>query len=184
MRYADGAKDKELIQRLQEKFDFLFTEEKILQPIMNHVDLNMFGSLPLEFYLVTKDLKYRYLGLPYADSQWELPRNVKPHEKEWAEKGYSWQTRLWIDDMYMITIVQTRAYKVTKDKKYIDRAAKEMVMYLDELQRPNGLFYHAPDVPYYWGRGNGWMAAGMAELLQCLPKNIKIVHALWKAISK
>ena len=59
----------------------------------------MFGSLPLEFYLVTKDLKYRYLGLPYADSQWELPRNAKPHEKEWAEKGYSWQTRLWIDDM-------------------------------------------------------------------------------------
>ena len=173
LRYADGAKDKELIQRLQEKFDFLFTEEKILQPIMNHVDLNMFGSLPLEFYLVTKDLKYRYLGLPYADSQWELPRNVKPHEKEWAEKGYSWQTRLWIDDMYMITIVQTRAYKVTKDKKYIDRAAKEMVMYLDELQRPNGLFYHAPDVPYYWGRGNGWMAAGMAELLQCLPKKHK-----------
>ena len=48
-----------------------------------------------------------------------------------------------------------------------------MVMYLDELQRPNGLFYHAPDVPYYWGRGNGWMAAGMAELLQCLPKKHK-----------
>jgi hypothetical protein len=45
--------------------------------------------------------------------------------------------------------------------------------YLDELQRPNGLFYHAPDVPYYWGRGNGWMAAGMTELLQCLPKNHK-----------
>ena len=120
LRYAYLAKDKELLSRLQDKFEPLFTEEKALQPIMNHVDLNMFGSLPLEFYLVTKDLKYRYLGLPYADSQWELPRNVKPHEKEWAEKGYSWQTRLWIDDMYMITIVQTRAYKVTKDKKYID----------------------------------------------------------------
>ena len=116
-----------------------------MQPIMNHVDVNMFGSLPLELYLVTKDKKYWYLGLPYADSQWKVPANAKPEEKEWAEKGYSWQTRLWIDDMYMITIVQTRAYKVTKDKKYIDRAAKEMVMYLDELQRPNGLFYHAPD---------------------------------------
>lgn len=171
LRYADGAKDKELIQRLQEKFDFLFTEEKILQPIMNHVDLNMFGSLPLEFYLVTKDLKYRYLGLPYADSQWELPRNVKPHEKEWAEKGYSWQTRLWIDDMYMITIVQAEAYHVTGDKKYINRAAKEMVLYLDEIQRENGLFYHAPDVPFYWGRGDGWMAVGMTELLFNLPEN-------------
>lgn len=42
--------------------------------------------------------------------------------------------------------------------KYVERAAKEMAMYLDELQRLNGLFYHAPDVPYFWGRGNGWMA--------------------------
>ena len=173
LRYAYLAKDKELLNRLQDKFEPLFTEEKALQPIMNHVDVNMFGSLPLELYLVTKDKKYWYLGLPYADSQWKVPANAKPEEKEWAEKGYSWQTRLWIDDMYMITIVQTRAYKVTKDKKYIDRAAKEMVMYLDELQRPNGLFYHAPDVPFYWGRGNGWMAAGMAELLRYLPKKHK-----------
>jgi rhamnogalacturonyl hydrolase YesR len=44
-------------------------------------------------------------------------------------------------------------------------------MYLDSLQMPNGLFYHAPDVPFYWGRGNGWMAAGMSELLRSLPKD-------------
>ena len=173
LKFAALTNDQELVKLLQNRFELLFTTEKALLPIMNHVDVNMFGSLPLELYLVTKDKKYWYLGLPYADSQWKVPANAKPEEKEWAEKGYSWQTRLWIDDMYMITIVQTRAYKVTKDKKYIDRAAKEMVMYLDELQRPNGLFYHAPDVPYYWGRGNGWMAAGMTELLQCLPKNHK-----------
>ena len=111
--------------------------------------------------------------MPYADTQWEIPEDATAEQKEWANKGYTWQTRLWIDDMYMITIVQTQAYKVTKDKKYLDRTAKEMVMYLNELQRPNGLFYHAPDVPYYWGRGNGWMAAGMAELLQCLPQKHK-----------
>ena len=73
----------------------------------------------------------------------------------------------------MITIIQTQAYKVTGDLKYLNRAAKEMVLYLDELQRPNGLFYHAPDVPFYWGRGNGWMAAGMTELLRYLPKDNK-----------
>jgi rhamnogalacturonyl hydrolase YesR len=44
-----------------------------------------------------------------------------------------------------------------------------MVMYLDSLQRDNGLFYHAPDVPFFWGRGDGWMAAGMAELLRSVP---------------
>ena len=44
-----------------------------------------------------------------------------------------------------------------------------MVAYLDKLQQPNGLFFHAPDSPFYWSRGNGWMAAGSAELLRSLP---------------
>ena len=171
LQLAKITKDKKLFKLLENKFEPLFTMEKKLLPIMNHVDLNMFGSLPLNLYQMTKKKKYLKLGLPYADTQWEVPENAKPSEKEWAGKGYSWQTRLWIDDMYMITIVQTQAYKSTKDRKYLDRAAKEMVLYLDELQRPNGLFYHAPDVPFYWGRGNGWMAAGMTELLRNLPKN-------------
>jgi unsaturated rhamnogalacturonyl hydrolase len=46
-----------------------------------------------------------------------------------------------------------------------------MVAYLDKLQQPNGLFYHAPDVKYFWGRGDGWVAAGMAEMLSSLPEN-------------
>ena len=76
---------------------------------------------------------------------------------------------MWIDDMFMITADQSQAYRATGDKKYLDHAAKEMVVYLDSLQRPNGLFYHAPDVPFFWGRGNGWVAAGMSELLRSLP---------------
>jgi rhamnogalacturonyl hydrolase YesR len=171
LQYAALTSDAALLDSLEKKFQPLFTTESALLPIKNHVDLNMFGSLPLLLHQITKDNKYRELGMPYADTQWEVPENAKPQEKAWAEKGYSWQTRLWIDDMYMITIVQTQAYKVTGDVKYIDRAAKEMVLYLDTLQRPNGLFYHAPDVPFYWGRGNGWMAAGMAELLRYLPAN-------------
>lgn len=170
LQLAKITKDKKLFKLLENKFEPLFTTEKKLLPIMNHVDLNMFGSLPLNLYQMTKKKKYLKLGLPYADTQWEVPENAKPSEKEWAGKGYSWQTRLWIDDMYMITIVQSEAYKATGDPKYINRAAKEMVLYLDELQHPNGLFYHAPDVPYYWGRGDGWMAVGMTELLYNLPE--------------
>ncbi len=173
LKYAAITKDKKLAKLLQDKFNLLLTTEKAFLPIKNHVDLNMFGSLPLELYRITKEKRYLELGLPYADTQWQVPENAKPQEKAWADKGYTWQTRLWIDDMYMITIVQTQAYRVTKDRKYIDRAAKEMVMYLDSLQCPNGLFYHAPDVPYYWARGNGWMAAGMSELLKDLPKDSK-----------
>ena len=73
--------------------------------------------------------------------------------------------------MYMITAVQTQAYRATKDKKYLDRAALTADAYLTKLQQPNGLFYHADDSFFYWSRGVGWFAAGMAELLSDLPKN-------------
>jgi rhamnogalacturonyl hydrolase YesR len=73
--------------------------------------------------------------------------------------------------MYMLTMLQLEAYRATGDRKYLDRDAKEMVSYLDHLQQPNGLFFHAPDVKYFWGRGDGWFAAGMAEMLRSLPAN-------------
>lgn len=172
LKYAEVAKDEKLILALKEKFDQLLRNESKYLPPMNHVDLNMFGSLPLEFYKITGDKKYLDLGLPYADSQWAGPSKDAPlQERVYAREGYSWQTRLWIDDMYMITILQIQAYRATGDKKYIDRAAYEMVYYLGELQRTNGLFFHAPDVPFYWGRGNGWVAAGMCELLKVLPED-------------
>lgn len=171
LKYAEVAKDNELIQPLKDGFESFFTTDKNFLPGMDHVDRNMFGSLPLTLYLITKDERYREMGMPYADTQWEVPENASASAKSWAAKGYSWQTRLWIDDMYMIPVIQTHAYKVTGELKYVERAAKEMAMYLDELQRTNGLFYHAPDVPYFWGRGNGWMAAGMAEVLRYLPES-------------
>ena len=71
--------------------------------------------------------------------------------------------------MYMITALQTQAFRATGDSKYIDRTAREMKMYIDTLQRDNGLFYHAPSAPYFWGRGNGWMAAALPLILTYLP---------------
>lgn len=171
LRYAQTVNDSELTELLRKRFEPLFSTESKYLPVKNHVDLNMFGCLPLELYKVTKDRKYYELGMPYADTQWKVPSDATKEQKHYAKKGYSWQTRLWIDDMFMITIIQSQAYSVTGNKKYIDRAAREMVYYLDELQRPNGLFYHAPDVPFYWARGNGWMAAGVTELLKALPEN-------------
>ncbi len=173
LKFTNLTGNTELLGQLREKFDRMTETEQNVLPPMNHVDFNMYGCLPLELYQLTKDQKYFDQGLPYADTQWEVPETATPEEKAWAEKGLSWQTRMWIDDMFMITIVQSQAYKVTGDRKYIDRAAEEMVVYLDELQHPNGLFYHAPDVPYYWSRGDGWMAAGMTELLRYLPADNK-----------
>ncbi|WP_254639857.1 glycoside hydrolase family 105 protein [Chitinophaga sp. GbtcB8] len=173
LTFAKETKDKTLLDKLEQRFIPLFTTESSLVPQAVHVDYTVFGAVPLELYMQTKDEKYLTLGRQIADQQWSAPEGARatPEAMEWYHKGYTGQTRLWIDDMYMITAVQAQAYRATNDPKYIERAAKEMVMYLDSLQRPNGLFYHAPDVPYFWGRGNGWMAAGMSELLRSLPEN-------------
>ena len=161
LTFADLTHDTNLRDELIKKFDPLMPggSEANLVPKRDHVDDSIFGSVPLQIYIETKDKKYLDYGLSYADRQWENPQ----------PDGLSHETRFWIDDMYMLTILQLQAYRATGDKKYLDRDANEMVAYLDKLQQPNGLFYHAPDVPFFWGRGDGWVAAGMSEMLMTLP---------------
>jgi rhamnogalacturonyl hydrolase YesR len=161
LTFAQLSGDKDLDTRLIQRFDPLFSAESELVPVPDHVDRTVFGAVPLEIYIQTKGQRYLDLGKGIADKQWENP----------TPEGLTPQTRLWIDDMYMITIVQLQAFRATGDAKYLDRAALEMSTYLDKLQQPNGLFYHAPDVPFFWGRGDGWVAAGMTEMLSSLPEN-------------
>ena len=170
--FSKTIQDKDMQRKLKERFEPLFTTEKHLMPRMNHVDHNVVGAVPLEIYMQKLgDKKYYDLGMKYADSQWVVPADAKTEQKAYADQGYSWQTRVWIDDMFMITTIQSQAYLATGNRKYIDRAAAEMVMYLEKIQRPNGLFYHAPTAPFFWARGNGWMAAGMSRLLSVLPED-------------
>lgn len=177
LKFAEVTQNKILLSQLEQRFEPFFGVEKHLVPRPWHVDYSVFGTIPLELFLQTKDKKFLDMGIRFADVQWTVPVDspqvVKNEYKKYLDKGLTWQTRYWIDDMYMITMVQSKAYHVTQDVKYINRAAHEMVVYLDTIQKPNGLFYHAPDAPFFWGRGNGWMAAGMSELLSSLPVSNK-----------
>jgi rhamnogalacturonyl hydrolase YesR len=161
LTFAQLTHDNDLRDRLIKKFEPLMPGgvEEARIPQRHHVDDSIFGAVPLEIAIQTKDPRYLAYGKWWADRQWENPQ----------PDGLSAETRYWIDDMYMLTILQLQAYRATGDKKYLDREASEMVAYLDKLQQPNGLFYHAPDVPFFWGRGDGWVAAGMAETLRDLP---------------
>jgi unsaturated rhamnogalacturonyl hydrolase len=154
--------DRDLQARLVKKFDPLLAPEgaKHISPEA-HVDFRVFGAVPLEIYIQTKDPRFLELGKSFADKQWDTT----------TEDGITTEARYWIDDMFMITAVQVQAFRATGQAQYIDRTAKAMVAYLDKLQQPNGLFYHALDSPFYWSRGNGWMAAGATELLRSLPKD-------------
>ncbi len=173
LKFAGVTADTALVRQLEVRMLPIFGRERHLQPKPDHVDHTVFGTVPLQLYIHTGNEIYGEMGRWYADAQWMMPDGKKGAEaerlKELLDEGLSWQTRYWIDDMYMVSAIQTQAYKATGDREYIDRAARQMVRYLDKIQRPNGLFYHAPDAPFHWGRGNGWMAAGMTELLSCLP---------------
>lgn len=154
-------KDKDLTTRLVREFDrFLTPEGDKHVSRQAHVDYSVFGTVPLEIYTQTKDRRYLDFGRGFADRQWDKT----------TPDGITAEARYWVDDMYMINVVQAQAFRATGDVKYLDRAALATAAYLDKLQEPNGLFHHAPDSPFYWGRGNGWYAAGMAELLRSLPK--------------
>jgi len=161
LTFAQLAADTDLASRLVKRFDPLRGDQASLVPKANHVDNTVFGAVPLEIYIETKNPGYLEFGKSFADQQWQDP----------GPDGLTNQTRFWIDDMYMITVVQVQAYRATGNKEYLDRAVREMSVYLDKLQQPNGLFYHATDVPFFWGRGNGWVAAGMTELLRSLPRD-------------
>lgn len=163
LRFAELTHDKALQQQLIKRFEPLMPggAESYRIPRRHHVDDQIFGIVPMEIGIQTKDQRYLEFGKSFADEQWNNP----------LPNGLSDETRYWVDDMYMLTMLQLEAYRATGDKKYLDRDAREMVAYLDKLQQPNGLFYHAPDVKYFWGRGDGWVAAGMALMLSELPEN-------------
>jgi unsaturated rhamnogalacturonyl hydrolase len=158
---AQLTNDQDLRQKLIDKFDPLLGDHAQWVSPEAHVDMRVFGVVPIEIYLQTKQQNYLDLGKGLADGQWEKT----------TPDGITAEARYWIDDMYMITAVQVQAFRATRDRKYLDRAAITMAAYLDKLQQPNGLFFHAADSPFYWGRGNGWVAAGMTELLRSLPRN-------------
>ncbi len=154
--------DKDLGDRLIRRFEpFLSEPESKRINRGPHVDYRVLGAVPLEIFIGNKDERCKALGLGLADAQWE---NTTPD-------GVTAEARYWIDDMYMIPLVQVQAFRATGDMKYLDRAALTMAAYLDKMQEPNGLFYHGTNAHFFWGRGNGWMAAGSAELLRSLPGN-------------
>ncbi|WP_202845667.1 glycoside hydrolase family 88 protein [Luteimonas saliphila] len=119
-----------------------------------HVDENVFGIVPLAIARLANDPGARRDGLRIADHQ---RMRIDAH------------ARYAIDDMYMVTALQVQAWRVSGDRAHLDLAADTMVDYLDALQQDDGLFVHHPDFRHRWARGNGWVAAGMTELLRELP---------------
>lgn len=149
IRLAEQTFDVDLVQRIRRRWE----RAQAIPNTANHVDANVVAIWPL--LLGETDTHVTDL----IDGQWE----------ETGSDGLTTQARFWIDDIWMIGALQMEAWRYFRKPHFRDRAALMARIYVERLQQANGLFHHGPDAPFFWGRGNGWVAAGLAEVLSGLP---------------
>lgn len=133
-----------------------------------HADDHAAAQTYLELYMVKKDPERIANTKAVIDAMIADP---KPGREDW------W----WCDALFMAPPVLVRLYSVTKDEKYLkflnsmwwDTTAflydpQEDLYYRDKnyIGKPN-----ANGKKVFWARGNGWVMAGIARVLQNLPKD-------------
>lgn len=89
----------------------------------------------------------------------------------------SMHNTMWCDDMYMSVPFLCRYAEATGDSRYVDEAAKQLLLYKKYLYAPEKrIMSHVYDVSRgqpsgtFWGRGNGWVFFSLATLLGVLPQ--------------
>jgi len=106
-------------------------------------------------------------------------REVMEYEMSTPRNDY-WH---WADGLYMVMPVMTKLYNITGNKQYLEKLY-EYVLYSDSvmLDKETGLYYRDAKYVYpkhtstsgkkdFWARGDGWVLAGLAKVLQDLPKD-------------
>jgi unsaturated rhamnogalacturonyl hydrolase len=71
--------------------------------------------------------------------------------------------------MFMSGVVLARTGRLSGHEADFDVAARLLTAYASRLQRPDGVFNHAVEGPIAWGRGNGFAAMGLTEVLTAMP---------------
>ena len=105
-------------------------------------------------------------------------KEVMGYEADSKANDYWW----WADALYMVMPVMTKMYRLTGDTKYLDKLY-ENLLYSDSimLDTETGLYFRdgkyvwpkhksANGKKDYWARGDGWVLAGLAKVLQDMPE--------------
>ncbi|SFV00277.1 glycoside hydrolase family 88/105 protein [Pseudoduganella namucuonensis] len=106
-------------------------------------------------------------------------REVMEYQMGTAQNDYWW----WSDGLYMVMPVMTKLHKLTGERRYLDKLA-------EYFKYSNSIMYDADEKLYYrdaryvypkhksangkkdfWSRGDGWVFAGLAKVLQDLPRD-------------
>ena len=118
-----------------------------------------------------------------APSKKKIARAKEVMSYEAASKAHDYWW--WADALYMVMPVMTKMYKLTGEEKYLDKLY-ENLCYCDSIMLDNetGLYFRDGKYVYpkhktasgkkdFWARGDGWVLAGLAKVLQDMPKTYK-----------
>jgi rhamnogalacturonyl hydrolase YesR len=106
---------------------------------------------------------------------------VMEYQMQTPHKDYWW----WADGLYMVMPVMTKLYQLTGKEIYLDKLY-EYYVFADSLMQDKDTHLFFRDAKYvypkhksingkkdFWARGNGWVLAGLAKVLNDLPKKSK-----------
>jgi rhamnogalacturonyl hydrolase YesR len=106
-------------------------------------------------------------------------REVMGYEADSPATDYWW----WADALYMVMPVMTKMYLLTNDTKYLDKLYANLC-YSDSIMfdPETGLYFRDGKYVYpkhttaagkkdFWARGDGWVLAGLAKVLQDMPED-------------
>ena len=148
---------------------------------MYHADDIAVGQVFVDLYCKYKDRNMLYPT--QARAEWVVNHpSDGPMELDY-KKRETLERWTWCDALYMAPPVYVKLYVLTGDKRFIKFLNKEYKATYDLLfDKDERLFYRdsryltqkeANGAKVFWGRGNGWVLGGLAEMLQDFPKKDK-----------
>ena len=130
-----------------------YKEDRMIKPLESYFDSILANP-------ATGDLKFEYTDTYWPTSRWS-----------------------WCDALFMGPTVWAKMANVTGQKKYLDFMFKEYTATTDYLYDKDEALYfrdsnyftkkEANGTKVFWGRGNGWVFAGLPIILRELPSGYK-----------
>lgn len=147
-------------------------------------DYVLFGDWQICFQTYI-DLYNLHGGKASGNDQWVVrATEVMGYEVKSSAHDYWW----WADALYMVMPVMAKMYKLTGDEAYLDKLY-DNICFTDSimLDTETGLYFRDGKYVYpahktlngkkdFWARGDGWVLAGLAKVLQDMPKTYRHRH--------
>lgn len=139
-----------------------------------HADDYAVGIMYLDMYKREKDEAMLRPMQEHLDRMMSRPSTRSMDHSNWRDESPS-QRWTWCDALFMAPPVFAKMYSVTKDRSYLDFMHQEYQASADYLyDHKEHLFYRDSKYFYireangekiFWGRGNGWVFAGLALII-------------------